>query len=126
MAWSRVIWSLRPGWSRARSFALVATIARVSVLAFVCHVSGLAHFLSDVLLDDDMTCLDEQAHHPQHGTVPRCPTAQGVGQGHNFVPPLTGAVSLPPPEEATPARAFADEASPPFVAPGSIERPPRS
>lgn len=95
------------------------------MLLFVLHVSGVAHLLSDVLLDDDMTCVDEQAHHPQRGsTAPQCPTAEGLGHGQGFAPPVTD-LSITLPEGATVELARPPDARPPLVTPRSIERPPR-
>lgn len=107
-------------------FRRLAFVTRLALLVFVLHLSGAAHLLADVLLDDDMTCVDELARkaHPD-SAPPRCPTAQGLGHGHGFAPAAAGAVLLPPPECVEIAGAFAADATLPMVLPPSIERPPR-
>lgn len=126
----RVIPLLRPGWSRgrrARSRALVCTFARIAVLAFVFHVSGAAHLLADVLLDDDMTCVDELARRPFHdSTAPVCPAAEGLGHGHGFVTPAAGAILPAPPDAVEIAHTRASDAEPRSLPPRSIDRPPRA
>lgn len=130
MTLGRVLPSLRPGWSRApraRSRALLFTVARFAVLAFALHLSGAAHLLADVLLDDDMTCVDELAHRPFQGsTAPVCPAAEGLGHGHGFVTPATGAILPVPLASAQIAPTRACDAEPRSLPPRSIDRPPRA
>ncbi len=123
-----VIEVLRPGWSvRRQRFTQVGVFARLAVLAFVLHASGVAHFLCDVLFEDDMTCVDELAQQSRHGlTSPTCPTCQALGQAQTFTPPATRAVSVPPsmPNEFDEGReAVGGPASAPTR---SIDRPPRT
>jgi hypothetical protein len=120
------IGSFRPGWSRSPA-AAVALVARIALLVFAFHLSGGAHLLADVLLDDDMTCVDELARHAHHGsTAPLCPAAQGLGHGHGFVPPATADVLLAPPVCVDVQRPRRTDGAPPFVLPRTIDRPPRA
>ena len=118
--------SLRPGWCRRR-FRVTGLLARLLVLAFVFHVSGIANFVSDMLLEDDMTCADELAHKSQDGsTAPRCPASQGVGHGQGVTPAESALMPIAPaaPERVGCAGGVEIE---PWAPPAqSIERPPRA
>ena len=122
-----VIASLRPGWSRHRPFALVAAIVRAAVVVFALHVSGAAHLLADVLLEDDMTCADELAHKP-HGdsTAPKCPAAQGFACGQGAVTPEAAKLEIQAPQTGDCPFARERDAIPPSIPRPPIERPPRA
>ncbi len=117
---------LRPGWSMRR-FGLLGTAARLIMFAFVFHVSGVAHFVADVLLEDDMTCADELAHHPHKGSAaPQCPASQGVGHGQGVTPPSGSVLPVAPPSPERPGSARDVETEPSSAPNCSIERPPRA
>ena len=119
---------VRPGWSqrRWRAHRAIALLVRTLIAAFAFHLSGAAHLLADVLLDDDMTCVDELAHKLHNdSTAPRCPTASGVGHGERVEPPGPSLTSIAPATEHVLAWFPDDDAEPAWLPPRMLDRPPR-
>ena len=123
-----VIDSLRPGWSTrpARRFGLLVALTRFAVLLFALHASGAAHLLADILLDDDMTCVDELARRPHNTlTPPVCPATQSIGHGQAVAPPARADLTIQPSMPTGALRSCVRVCALPSPPDQSIERPPR-
>jgi hypothetical protein len=125
---SLAVLSLGAGWSGRRSLRAVrlAVVLRVAVVLFAFHASGAAHLLADVLLEEDMTCVDELARKPHDGLAPSCPATQSMAHGQAFVPPDATALAIHSPAAEQELLPRTSCASMPLLPPSSIDRPPRS
>jgi len=123
-----IVDSLRPGWGKRppNHFVLIVALARVAIVLFVLHASGAAHLLSDVLLDADMTCVDELARKPHDGlTSPVCPASESIGHGQAVALPDAATVTVYPSAASASPKRPVPLGVPPSAPSPSIDRPPR-
>lgn len=104
-------------------FAVV--VVRIVACLLALQVSGIAHFVCDVVFDDDMTCADERDHSPDKS---RCPLGGAHAQGEVIAAPPVDAKRVPiaPPQRG--AVTMTDGPSVPTGRDvlGDVFRPPRA